>query len=294
MTRRAVPAAVARALARYVVLVTAVLVLLVARAHADNVDKLISQLEDSSTKVRIGAALNLTKLGDPRAVLPLVKRVNVDNESDKNVRGAAAVGLGKLAKDVKPNIKKLAIAALDKAAKNDPSPFVQAQAEKALEALGGAGGGSSGTSGGGSGKLYVNIGPMSSKTGSNDAKFKALMVETAKKTMGRAAPSMLITWPGGKTPTKSDLGKGGYAGFYVDGTLNELKSDGSGTVTCKISMLLASFPDKSVFGFLSGGAKVQGGSSPRDIELAKEDCVAAVVEDLIAKKIVPTIKLKAP
>ena len=55
-------------------------------------------------------------------------------------------------------------------------------------------------------------------------------------------------------------------------------------------MLLASFPDKSVFGFLNGGAKVQGSASPSDIELASEDCVSAVVEDLIAKKIVPTIK----
>jgi hypothetical protein len=58
-------------------------------------------------------------------------------------------------------------------------------------------------------------------------------------------------------------------------------------------MLLAEFPSKSVFGFLNGGAKVQASSSPSDIALAREDCVAAVVEDLIAKKIIPTIKTKA-
>ena len=84
------------------------------------------------------------------------------------------------------------------------------------------------------------------------------------------------------------------AGFYVDGTLNELTVQSvrlaSATVSCKVSMLLASFPDKSMFGFLNGGASVQAQRRRTDIALAREDCVSAVVEDLIAKKIVPTIK----
>jgi hypothetical protein len=58
-------------------------------------------------------------------------------------------------------------------------------------------------------------------------------------------------------------------------------------------MFLASFPDKSVFGFLNGGAKVQASASPREVTLATQDCVAAVVESLITKQIVPTIKSKA-
>ncbi|HSS01787.1 MAG TPA: hypothetical protein VLM79_32240, partial [Kofleriaceae bacterium] len=41
-------------------------------ARADNVDELVRQLEnDDSDKVRLSAALNLTKLGNPRAILPL-------------------------------------------------------------------------------------------------------------------------------------------------------------------------------------------------------------------------------
>ena len=69
---------------------------------------------------------------------------------------------------------------------------------------------------------------------------------------------MTTTWPGG-APSKAALAQKGVAGFYVDGTLNELKvkSSGSGaTISCKVSMLLADFPDKSVFGFLNGGASV--------------------------------------
>src|SRR5689334_7937183 len=88
----------------------AALLVVVARARpawADNVDELIRQLEnDDSDKVRLSAALNLTKLGDQRAILALAKAIG--NDGDKSVRGAAAVGLGKLVGDkTKSSIKNL-------------------------------------------------------------------------------------------------------------------------------------------------------------------------------------------
>jgi HEAT repeats len=275
--------------------VLALLVLLLANvARADNVDTLIGQLEDSSDKVRLSAALNLTKLGEPRAILGLIKRLDSNNESSKNVRSAAAVGLSTLVGEkIKGSQRELAIKALRNAQANDPSEFVKAQAEKALEKIGATGGSAPVTPGGGS--IYVNVGPMSSKTGgANDAKFREMMVKVSAKTLTRVASNMQQTWSGG-TPTKQQLASKGFAGFYVDGTLNEVKIEKSGntaTISCKVSMLLASFPDKSVFGFLNGGAKVQGSTSQRDIDLGSEDCVSAVIEDLIAKKIVPTIKSK--
>lgn len=265
-------------------------------ARADNVDQLVRQLErDGSDKVRLSAALNLTKLGDPRAILALTKALG--NDGDKNVRGAAAVGLGKLVTDTtKSSIKNLAIAALKRAAASDESELVQAQAEKALKAIGVTGGGGASPPPTSGGAIYVNIGPMSSKTGdsSADAKLKALMVKTATKTMAKVASDMAIAWPGG-APTRAQLEAKRTVGFYVDGTLNELKVKESGsttTVSCRINMLLASYPDKSIFGLLNGGASVQA-SGPTDVALAREDCVSAVVEDLIAKKIVPTIHSKA-
>lgn len=282
-------------------LAIAALVLAVTRntAHADSVDELIKQLEnDDSDKVRLSAALNLTKLGDQKAILALAKAVG--NDSDKSVRGAAAAGLGKLVNDkTKPAFKSLAIAALKKAASTDESDFVKTQADKALKAIG-VGGVSPTTNptnnGGGAGGIYVNVGPMSSKTGeSDDTKLRALMVSVATKTLGKVS-NMATTWAGGGVPSKAALAAKNAQGFYVDGTLNELKVKAAGsssTVSCKISMLLASFPDKSVFGFLNGGASVQASASERDIAMAREDCVSAVVEDLIAKKIVPTINTKA-
>jgi hypothetical protein len=295
---RIVRAAAARAAA------IAALVVVVARpapAWADNIDELIRQLDtDDSDKVRLSAALNLAKLGDQRAILPLAKAIG--NDGDTNVRGAAALGLGQLVTDkTKSAIKNLAIAALKRAAANDDSDSVRGQADKALKAIGVTGRtpipNPTPPSSGGGGAIYVNIGPMSSKTGDAtiDAKLKTLMMKIAARTMSKVAGSMATTWPGG-VPTKAMLDAKGTAGFYIDGTVNELKVKESGsstTISCKINMLLASYPDKSIFGLLNGGASVQASGAANDIALAREDCVSAVVEDLIAKKIVPTINTKA-
>jgi hypothetical protein len=296
MTSRVFPVGACAACIRAVA-VAALLVVLghSAPAQADNVDELIRQLEGAdSDKVRLSAALNLTKLGDPRAILALAKAVGNDGES--NVRATAAVGLGKLVTDkTKPSIRNLAIAALNRA-KTDESDVVQAQAGKALRAIG-VTDDAVGPPLVKGGAIYVNIGPMSSKTGdaAADSKLKALMVKVASSTMSRVATGMATTWPGG-APTRAMLEAKATQGFYVDGTLNELKAKESGsstTVSCKINMLLASYPDKSIFGLLTGGASVQASGRASDLAMAREDCVAAVVEDLIAKRIVPTIQMKA-
>jgi len=289
---------------RRIVLPLAVLLLLAQAAAADNVDTLIKQLGDSSEKIRLAAAVNLAKTEDERGILPLSKAVNAD--SDKNVRASAAVGLGKILKaHPSSKYKQLAIKNLGNAAANDTSDFVKQQADAALKLVQGKGadsGGDSGTkSGGGSnpgkGGIYVNVGPMSSKTtSSKNDKFRAMMVKVTEKTLSKVAPTMSTTWSGG-APSKGDLAKKGVNGFYVDGTLNtlDIKSSGGGaTISCKVSMLLADFPDKSVFGFLNGGASVTASSSQSDQDLASEDCVTAVIENLIANKIVPTIKSKVP
>ena len=268
-----------------------------APARADNVAELVRQLsDDDSDKVRLSAAINLTKLGDPRAILPLAKALG--NDTEKTVRGAAAVGLGKLVTDrTDAKIRKAVIAVLTQARDSDASDLVRGEAGKALKAIGVSGGTAQVQTPQTGSAIYVNIGPMSSKTGDAtiDPGLKALMFKTANRTMGRVASNMAITWPGG-APTRAALEAKSTVGFYVDGTVNEMKVKETGssvTVSCKINMLLASYPDKAIFGLLNGGASVQASGAKTDIALAREDCVSAVVEDLIAKKIVPTISNKA-
>ncbi len=273
-------------------------------AHADATDQLIKQLESDSKNVRLAAAINLAKLSDPRIILPFVKRMNDD---EAQIRSVAANGLGRMVNsNTKPAVLyTLTVKALTAAAEQDDSPDVKKQAAAALSAVTGKavapGPDKSGPSGPGAssatGGIYVNIGPMSSKTGgTDDAKLREIMVKTAGKAMAKAEPKYLQTWSGG-APTRGALDKAKVAGFYVDGTLNEVTSKDSGsdsTISCKVSMLLASYPEKSVFGFLNGGAKVTGSNSPSDKALARQDCVDAVISDLITKKIIPTIKTKVP
>ncbi|HEY1557534.1 MAG TPA: HEAT repeat domain-containing protein [Kofleriaceae bacterium] len=278
--------------------VVALAMLLSRPARADNVGELIDSLKNSdSEKVRLAAAINLGKLGDEKAILPMAKALL--NDGDKGVRAACAVGLGTLVTSrTKPVLKNLVIANLKSSAANDDSEFVKTQAAKTVEKLTGqsagtgTGTGTGTATGGGAGGVYVNIGPMSSKTGNaNDPKLRALMVKVASQTMASRAAAMRTAWPGG-LPNKAVLAQKGVAGFYVDGTLNELKvktSGSSATISCKVSMLLADFPDKSVFGLLNGGASVTAGASQSDQDLAGQDCVQAVIENLIGNKIIPTI-----
>ncbi len=257
-------------------------------AHADNVDRLMSQLSTSSDyKVRISAALSLSKLRDQRAVWPFVKALK---DSDKTVRGVAAASLGKIVNS--STSAKMRTAVLDNlktAAASDANAFVRKQAQKAfdtLKSLEDEGG--EVTSGG----TYINIGLMSAKVDGADP-IRAHMRKIVQKTFKSKASGMMIAWPGGKDPSKKQIDSMKVKAFHVDGTLNELSEETSGsttTVTCKVSMLIASYPEKSMFGFLKGGAAVQSSNSAKEVQFAKEDCVSAVMEDLVARKIIPTIE----
>ncbi|HTJ46358.1 MAG TPA: HEAT repeat domain-containing protein [Kofleriaceae bacterium] len=269
----------------------AVLVIRAAPAFADNVDTLINQLANGSDyKTRLSAAIALSKLSDQRAVQAFI---NALGDDDKNVRGAAAIGLSKVVNSqTKPAMVKKAIAALEDTAANDSSSFVQKQAQKALDTLKELGGGGGGNANAG---IYVNIGDMSAKT-TDAEKMRNLMRSTTLKMFGKVATNMTTSWAGGAVPTKKQLDAKGVAGFHVDGTLTDMteKVKGDSTiVSCKVSMYIATFPEKSVFGFLNGGASVQASTDPSDVALAHGDCVTAVVEDLVQHKIVPTIQTRS-
>lgn len=259
------------------------------QAHADSVSTLIDQLGNTSEKVRLSAVLSLSKLRDPRAIEPM-QRALID-DSDRNVRAAAAVGLSKVVTEkTAAEIRGSVLESLTTAASDDTSSLVRKQAEAAKAIV------AAFESATVTGKIYVEIGPMASKASSSlDAKLKDLMRKTAQKAITKSAPDMMTSWPGGK-PTKGQLSKQGVTAFYLDGTLTEIKTKEKGAATlvsCKISLLIATYPDKSMFGFLQGSASVSASQSAADIELAHQDCVAAVIEDMIAKKAVTALHAKA-
>lgn len=273
-----------RTIRRVVTLIALVLGLMPRIARADKIDSLVSQLSSSGDyKVRLSAALNLAKVSDPRAIPAFIAALG---DSDKTVRGVAAAALGKqVTAETAAATRDKVLAALKNAASKDGNDFVRKQAQKAYDAVKAIAPEARPEIATGGGGTYINIGAMSVTGG--DAKLKTLMRMTAQKTFKAKAATMKTEWPGGKDPSAKQLK--GVTAFHVDGTLNEITVNG-GDVSCKVSMLLATYPEKSMFGFLKGGAAVQGGSSATDIQYAKEDCVTAVMEDLIARKIIPTIQ----
>ncbi|MBA3541946.1 MAG: HEAT repeat domain-containing protein [Deltaproteobacteria bacterium] len=291
-----------RVAGRLITLVVVALTLLAGRvAHADSIDTLIKQLEADSKNVRLAAAVNLAKQSDQRIVLPFVKVLG--NDSDASVRSVAAAGLGRLVTSAtKAVFRDLVVKTLTIASTNDDSKDVQKQAAASLALITGKAATTTvsnpgtGGGGGGAGGVYINVGPMSSKTGNaDDPKFRDLMRKQTAKTLTKIAAAMAQTWAGGGTPSRAALDKSGTQGFYVDGTLVELKIKDAGstsTISCKVSMLLASFPEKSMFGFLNGGASVSASTSASEKALASQDCIEAVIENLITKQVVPTIKSK--
>lgn len=256
-------------------------------ARADKVDRLIDQLRGASSyKVRLSAALSLTKLGDPRAI-PALARALRDRE--KTIRGVAAAGLAKVVDERTPKKRRAAVLrALRRTIKSDKNSFVRRQAQKAYNRIE-----SLGSSEGGRGSVFVDVGSMGDKTGKNGA-LRTLMRTTVAKTFRSKAQTVQLRLPGGSQPSRKSLRE--MNAFHVDGTITALEVSSSGRsseVACKVSMLIATYPEKSMFGFLNGGARVTTGSSSRDVEFGKKDCVEAVIADLVARKVIPTIQSRS-
>ncbi len=288
--RRPTPAFVAiRAL-----VVAATLALLVVQprvARADNIDALIKDAKSGSDyKVRLSAVLGLAKVGDKRGIPALIGALT---DGDKTVRGAAAVALGKLVTAATPaTTRAQAKTALEKLLARESTDSVKKVAQKTLDQLRALDAASVAITTGG---IYVLVDKMASKAEPVD-ELRKLMHDTASSVMGKKAKDFMLTWTGGKAPTKKDLTGKSVSGFYVDGTVNELtvkQKGASATISCKISMLIATYPEKSIFAVLTGTASVAGSSDERDVALAKQDCVAAVVDDLVQSKVVPAIRKKA-
>jgi hypothetical protein len=269
------------------VLIPVFVLLFQATAAADGVDRLVAQLEgDSDHKIRLSAAINLGKLGDQRAIPALTSALSDSNES---VRGAAATSLGMLvdgSTDAKARQRVLSV--LDGLVKRDGSSLVRKAAQRAQERIRKLPMQTPQTGG-----IYINIGAMATKAAQAPDKLKQLMRTTTEQTFSKRASSMMTSWPAGGVPSMQQLRANKTSAFHVDGTLVALETQNKGgatLVSCKVSMLIATFPEKSMFGFLDGGARVESGSSPSEIQYAQEDCVTAVVEDLVSRKIIPVIQ----
>ena len=232
------------------------------------VDDLVRAVtEDTNYKVRVQAALVLGKLGDPRAVQPLIKALADQN---KTVRGIAASALGQLGDSA-------AVDPLRGLLRRETDPFVRGQAEKAVAALAGGGGGKRA-------KIYVNFGAFGGGVKSAGPEASKIIHEALSRELGKLPIVTLTLNPA----DQHNFGKSGMSGFYIDGNITRLEdsSGGGGAETsCDVKVMVARWPQKSIIMWTNAGASVQSGSRPRDRENARKECLEAsargLSEDLV-------------
>ena len=252
---------------------------------SDRVDRLARQmLQAGDDRLRLSAAVNLARTGEARAVPAFVRALGDDDES---VRGVAATALGRLVgAESSAQVRQRSLAALRRVGQNDAEAFVRERARASFRAIRSLPDPPMDRP-----SVYVDVGPMSDDSHAG-GQFREAMRSTIRSAIDGAAGGMATGWPGAN-PSRAELEQNGAQGFHVDGTLIELTTDSSGrntVISCKVSMLIATYPEKSMFGFLNGGAAVQTGSSARQIERGQRDCVLAVLENLVSSRVIPTIQ----
>ncbi len=245
-------------------------------ASADKVDDLVNEVTAGADyKDRLSAIGSLVDDGDPRAVAALISAVG--NDSEKTVRAAAAIGLGKVVTAATPaDLRQEALDALNAASskQTEKDAFVRKQATKARDKLEDLGP-----------HIYVELGPMAShvkSTSPSDADLTAAMQRTLETAVRRDAKDWLTSLPANATQIDA---------YYVDGAVEEILTNLKGGVTsltCKVSLRIATYPNQSALATLSGGATVDMRSNA-DVAVVTYDCVDAVIEHLVVSDLIPAI-----
>ena len=134
---------------------------------------------------------------------------------------------------------------------------------------------------GASGLVFVAVGPMGSNAGGGDA----LLAEMRLAAEGALVldPMFLAVEPDAEPDT----------GYLVDATLTRLSTRGRRrrvTVSCTISMLVTTRPERRMLGIQEGSTEVTSTEAAADVDAAKLDCVRAVVADLVAGSVIPMMR----
>ena len=272
-------------------------------AVADSVDGAVSQLHSTSSsyKVRLSAALALSKSKDPRAILALADALQ--NDTEATVRRVSALALEKMIDGRTPeDAKTLGLDALNQASTLDKDPKVRSTASDALKSLAQfrkkAPAKSTGSTKGPS--VFVNVDPMidQSKKLSKDAGARLnTIVKTNVEKTGYAT-----SWPGGTSlPTSADLSSSKSRGFIVASTVKKVevtKSSAGTQVSCTLTIRVAPWQGKdggekweaNKAASASGSAKAMTGTRDKDIEGGVRDCIEAVADDVTNRQVVPFLK----
>lgn len=274
-------------------------------ASADSIETSMRRLDiDASYKVRLSAALSLSKTRDPRAVISLAGALRDDR--DPSIRRVAALALEKmLDARTAEDARELALAALDDARRSDRDPKVRDSAESALKALAGLRkprratvAATTANAGGPRPAVFVTIDnttDMSKQLPTGAGDQLARILKRSVESTGYAT-----TWPGGP-PTSAELTSSRSRGFILASTIKKIEITKLGTQTqiaCTVAVRVAPWNGRdggerweaNRAASASGSAKATTGNRERDIQGGLRDCVEAVAEDVASRQVLPFLK----
>lgn len=256
-----------------------------AEARAD-IDRQIRQLRDSDNfKVRLSAALSLAKTRDRRAVAALASALYGD--SSATIRRVAVDSLGKiLARPLPAKTVRIGLSALETAAQRDSDDRVRRAASRLHAKITRRRRNSGGE--------FVALGQASdpNKVGTNG--IKRDMISTVSKAVERGAPSYDV-FPRAESPNNA-------RGWYIGASIAELSVKRVGRQTevrCRVSLRVSPYlngQERFIAGETAsakGSARVVGGSSRRELDRSKRECVIAVTEQVTERQVLPFIKQAA-
>jgi len=280
------------------VALTAAVVALAAtsQVRADELDPQIDQLGHAeSYKERLAAAITLSKSRQAKAVAALSTALIKDDEP--TIRRVCALALAKIVDESTPqSTRKLAMAALDHAAKTDRDGKVRDAASKAFAQLSTL---SAEPQGGSGPEVFVNVGSIKDLTHRGPADLEKRLGNVVRGVVKHS--NYAVEWDGGGLPTHGDLARGGTRGFFVGTTVPTLdisKRGGRAEIACSVSIRVAPWDgsdgaekwEASKAASATGSGKAETGSSDRAVDDGIRDCVLAVAEEVAQRQIVPFIK----
>ena len=286
-----------------VLAVLAVLTLAASLARADAVDRNIKQLGgEPSYKVRLAAALALSKAQDARAVLAVADALSHDDNA--TVRRVCALALEKmLDAHTAEDAKQLAFTALDAASAHDADDHVRSTAQQTLAAIGGlrkpAGGGAAPHKPRGDAPdVFVNVDQATDQSHKAPTDAPDRITRVVKQ--GIAKTGYATTWTGG-LPTQAELASAGSRAFIVAATVKHIDVSKQGhqtQVACTVSIRVAPWSgtdggekwEANKVASAQGSAKAMTGSTDREVASGMHDCLEAVSEDVTTRQVLPFLK----
>ncbi len=285
------------------VVAACLVVLCATHARADTIAQNVRELSGGGTsyKVRLAAALALSKSKDPRAVLALADAL--DKDENATVRRVSALALERTIDRRTPeDALALSLAALEKAIKTDGDSKVRETATKALRAIAiyrhPSHPESAATNRGDRPEVFVNVDAAidQSKRAPRDA--PARVTRIVKQGVERTGYA--TSWPGG-LPTSTELASSRSRAYIVASTVKRVDIERTGRQTqiaCTVSIRVAPWAGKDAgekweankAASASGSAKAMTGNSERDIQGGVRDCLEAVSEDVTSRQVLPFLK----